>query len=362
MVEEHVNVVFTGQSGLDKRSLISDLKLLAESRGKRVELFSIGEMMYRTLDVPKRRILKLPLGRLELTRSQAFQEVQHYMTQNPEDNVYIDTHATFRWEDGLFSGFAPQEITELAPDLCICFVADVDQVKAGLAYSDYPLKLTLRDIMTWREEEMLGSGLIAAIVGCSHYVVPRQLHSDALYRLIHEPEAKKLYISFPISRIPAGSMRADIDEFRNEFRKLTSCVVFDPLEVTEEPRLLAALKKTLSNDQDAKTVKVESRGQEVHLGVHELQEIKGYIKGRTRSFDYRMIEQSDAIVAFIPEQKGQPYVAEGVLMEIAYAEYRAKEIFLIWPSAEDPSLMIKADRTFSSLQEAAGFFRHQGQS
>ena len=232
----------------------------------------------------------------------------------------------------------------------------MDQVRVRLAYSDYPVKLTLREIITWREEEMLGGGLLAGIAGCSHYVVPRSFEIDALYRLIHVPSAKKLYISFPISRVPSKSMGDQIAEFRNEFQALPNCVVFDPIKVTEEPRLLASLKKTLSREPDEATVKVETLGQEVHLDVQELQGIKADIRNLTRSFDYRMIDQSEAIVAFVPQHKGQPYVAEGVFMEIAHAEYRGNEIYLIWPSDQSPSPMINADATFRSVKEAVEFF------
>ncbi len=355
---EHVTrVVFTGQSGLDKRSLIDDLKQVGESRGRRIRVFSVGEMMYRISGVARRRILMLPLDKVELTRSQAFQQIWEYIRQNPQDDVYVDTHATFRWKDALFAGFSVQEITTLQPNLCVTFVADVDQLKRGLAYSDFPLKQSLRDMITWRQEEMLGSALLAGIADCDHFVVPRRVDVESLYRLIHEPAAKKIYLSYPISRDQSKAVAKQVQHFRERFRCLADKVIFDPLEFTEEPRLVACLRRTLKKDSEAKRVEVETDGQSVHLDVHELLDIKESIVLQTRALDYRMIEQSDAVVAFVPKHRGEAYRAEGVFFEMAYAGYKGKEIYLIWPAADSPSLMVDVERPpFDTIDAAASFF------
>ncbi len=357
MAQQSKRVIFTGQSGLGKRSLLEELKNCAESQGRNAQLFSIGRMMYEITKAESGRILKLPLDRIELARSQAFHKIRDFIDQNPGSDVYIDTHATFRWEDGLFSGFSVQEMKQLAPDLCICFVADVDQVKLGLDNADFPLPLSLRDILFWREEEMLCSSLIAEIATCTQYVVPRRFRVEALFRLIYETDRRKLYISFPISRIPSELMRGEIEAFRKEFHALENCVIFDPMEVTEEPRLISALDKAISEDHEVQFIEVPSQDQLVKLSVRELQDIRGYVDSRTRSFDYRMIGQSDAVVAFVPEHEGSPYTAEGVTMEIAYALLvKAKPVYVVWPAGKKPSLMINPEKVFSNVEEAVSFF------
>jgi len=348
-------VLFTGQSGLAKRSILGELQNYAQARGRQVQVFSIGDMMYEISGVSSGRILKLPLDKLELTRRLVFQQIQNFINEHVDYAIFIDTHATFRWEGSLFSGFSVDEIRTLQPDLCITFIADVDEVKLGLAYSDFPLNLSLRDIMVWREEEILGSGLAVGIAGCNHYVVPRRINVSSLYQLIYSPNDKRLYLSFPITRVPAGISK-QIEEFRQRFQGLEGVVVFDPLEVTKEPRLIAELKKVLKQNPSAKTVEVETAGQYVHLDVEELKDIKSYVSGQTRAFDYRMVEQCNAIVAFIPEHNNHAYIAEGVINEIDYARYKAKETYLIWPADEALSLMIEPDQCFSSIEEAIQYF------
>ncbi len=219
MGERRVKVVFTGQSGLDKRSLLAELKKFAASRGRRTEFFRIGEMMYRILKAPPGRILRLPLERLEGARSRAFREISDYIGKNPEVDIYVDTHATFRWKDALFAAFSVDEIRSLQPDLCVNLIADVDQIKRGLAYSDYSMKISLREMMIWRQEEILVSELIAAIAKCEHFVIPRRVDVGSLYRLIHE-RARKLYLSYPISRAQPTAVDEQIREFRERFRSL----------------------------------------------------------------------------------------------------------------------------------------------
>ncbi len=351
-----LKVIFTGQSGLAKRSLLAELQNYAEASGQQVRVFSIGEMMYEISEAQPGRILNLPLDKLELKRAQVFQQVQEFINEHADHDIFIDTHATFRWEGGLFPGFSVQEIRTLRPNLCITFIADVDQIKMGLAYSDFPLNLSLRDIMVWREEEILGSGLAAAIAECDPYVVPRRINVESLYRLIYKPDDKKLYLSFPISRNPPKAVAKQIKDFRQRFHDLEDVVIFDPLEVIQEPRLISALNKTLTKCPNAKRVEVETSEQRVHLDVGELKEIKSYIDSQTRAFDYRMVEQSDAIVAFIPENNNEAYHADGVIMEIAYAQYKAREVYLIWPSDENPSPMIKPDIHFRTIDDAIQFF------
>lgn len=121
----------------------------------------------------------------------------------------------------------------LEPTMCVNFVADVDQVKQGLAYSDFPLKQSLRDIMIWREEEILGSGLMAAIANCRRFIVPRRFAVESLYRLVHKREAKRIYLSFPISRAQPKGVAEQVEHFRTQFGSLNKVVVFDPIELTK---------------------------------------------------------------------------------------------------------------------------------
>jgi adenylate kinase len=351
-------VIFTGQSGTDKATRIDNLKKVAVSVGRDVKYFSLGDMMYEKTGAEPGRILKLPLSQLEMARQSVVDEIVAFLAEHVKSDVYINTHATFRWEDGVFSGFSASEIRSLNPSMCVCFVSDIDDVQVGLRRANYPWTLSLRDIMFWREEEMLCTELMAGISQASHYVVPLVLRPAALYRLVYEPESQRLYVSFPISNVPTNGMSAEIDGFRERFHGLKSVVVFDPIEITSEPVFLKNADKYMKANPEAKKVTIEKDGTTSDFSVSEINEVRSQINSRTRSFDYRMVEQSQEVVAFVPLHEGDPFTAEGVMMELAYAKFaRGIKITLVWPSKErPPSLMIGADRVVDTVDKAVELF------
>ena len=350
-------VIFTGQSGLAKGSLIREVKALAEAAGRQVLYFHIGEMMYQASDPPiaPGRILRQDLSKLEGLRDKVFDQISHEIERNPDFDVFVDTHATFRQEHGLFKGFLPSEVLQIKPDFCITLIADVDEIKMRLPNSDYGEDLSLRDIVTWREEEILGSELLSALVEkCTHYVVPRNFESKDLFRLLYDPEVRPCYLSFPITGNIPSTVRSRIDTFRKAFRRLPGLVVFDPLEATDEPTLIGKAKRTLRGK-----VKVIVDGKLLKIAKREILDIARDILGQTRAFDFRMVGQTKVTVAYVPVYNGKPFRADGVTTELNYATYRGKERYLIWPAKESPSLMLDPDETFKSIEQAVKFFKSE---
>src|SRR5208282_3313516 len=71
---------------------------------------------------------------------------------------------------------------------------------------DHVLDHSLKDIMVWREEELLATEIIANITsGYGHfYMVSRgrkTMTSSMLHSLLFEPQKKKAYLSFPMSHV-----------------------------------------------------------------------------------------------------------------------------------------------------------------
>src|SRR4029453_4862979 len=71
---------------------------------------------------------------------------------------------------------------------------------------DHDIDHTLKDIMVWREEELLATEILANITrGYGHfYMISRGRDIPAvqtIYRLMFEPQRKKVYLSFPMSHV-----------------------------------------------------------------------------------------------------------------------------------------------------------------
>ena len=224
--------LFTGQSGVNKAPQINALKQVSEASGRRVAVFSLGSMMYKQTAAPAGRILRLPLGQLQLARRQVVHDICDFISSNPATDVFVDTHATFRWEDGLFSGFTPQEILSLRPTICICFVADVEQVNwaspsrlpvAALAQGHHVLARGRNALLRTdsRDREPAAFVNLSFLLSCA--ISPHQCskRSESL---------SKVSLS-----VESHHRRWFIKEFRVAFAAIDSIIVFDPMEIVPNP-------------------------------------------------------------------------------------------------------------------------------
>ena len=79
--------------------------------------------------------------------------------------------------------------------------------------------------------------------------------------------------------------------------------------------------------------------------------------------DFKLIDQSDMIVSFIPELPGgKPGLSSGVERELQHAYEGTKDVYVIWKPALEPSPFITetATKMFTSTEEALQHFLEQG--
>ena len=116
-----MRAIVTGQIGVDKKPYLKAVKDAAELRGEPIELFHLGDMMYREApDVRPGRILDLPISRLATLRRAAFKDViGATLPAREHRNVVVNTHATFRWRHGLFAAFDFDQIAKFEPNMFI---------------------------------------------------------------------------------------------------------------------------------------------------------------------------------------------------------------------------------------------------
>ena len=244
-----MRAIVTGQIGVDKKPYLKAVKDAAELRGESVELFHLGDMMYREApDVRPGRILDLPISRLATLRRAAFKDViGETLPAKDHRNVVVNTHATFRWRHGLFSAFDFDQIAKFEPNMFVCLVDNVEVVHQRL-HAEHDIDATLKDCMVWREEEILATELLAQAMGCSNnfYILSRGRQQDTVEtatRLVTRPEMRKVYPSFPMSHVvDMPDVLAEIDHFRAELAK--HFITFDPGDVDEKLLLELLFKIT----------------------------------------------------------------------------------------------------------------------
>ena len=355
-----MRVVVTGQVGLDKAAFLDRVADILRLHGQDVALCHVGRMMYAEApDVAPGRILDLPLGRLNSLRRSVFKDILRACDKH--QHVIVNTHATFRWRHGLFHAFDYDQMKSLNADLYATLVDNIDRVHYRLTrdgHTDHSLK----DLMVWREEEMLATELMSQIVrghGCFYIMGSNEDEntSQAMANLICRPALKKCYLSYPMSHVngdKTGHVLGEIEGFRREMKRFFTC--FDPGDVEEK----YLCKLALSAAQEGhRLVEVGPPGQKAVMETAELLAIMADIDGQIYARDFKLIDQADMIVSLVPQLPGgMPALSSGVERELQHAHEATREVFVIWQPKVDPSPFVTetATRVFRSVGEAVTYF------
>lgn len=357
-------VVVTGQVGIDKKPFLEQVVQIAATHGHEVLLCNVGDMMYAEApDVVPGRILDLPLGRLNSLRRAVFKDILGKLARHP--NVIVNTHATFRWRHGLFPAFDHDQVLQLDPDLFINLVENVDAVHERLGREHHDVQHGLKDVLVWREEEILATEILATIIrGWGRFFILARGQSlsraaESFYRLMFEPNRKKVYPSFPMTHVmDMPETLAEIDAFRALLAE--HFITFDPGDVDEKNLLIRAV---LGQKKGETSLAVNVNGRAIAFDLQEILSVAGDIDGQIYARDFKLIEQSDMIVSYIPAgPNGRPIISSGVERELQHAHESTKEVYVVWRSDCEPSPFITetATRVFSTVAQAVRHFQQAG--
>jgi adenylate kinase len=381
-----MRIVVTGQIGLDKKDYLEQVAALARAQGESLQTYHIGDMMYReAADVPAGRILDLPLSRLNSLRRAVFRDILNDMASR--NNVLINTHATFRWKHGLFAAFDFDQLAAFNADLYVCLVDNIETVHQRMV-RDHELEHSLKDLMVWREEEILATEILAKAdvrnAGAEQpkfYVLSRGRGpgstAQTLYRLIFRPAMKRVYPSFPMTHIhDLPEVLAEVNAFRAQMAE--HFITFDPGDVDEKLLADAAVegakegRSALEVPADAvagKNPKGRAKAP-TRLKIADILSILPDIDGQIYSRDFLLVRQSDMVVSYIPELPGReggggggkPGLSSGVERELQHAHDHGRETYVIWKPAKDPSPFVTqtATKVFRKTEEALAYFEERG--
>jgi adenylate kinase len=357
-----MRAIVTGQVGVDKGPYLQAVQNLAQSAGIDLLVCHVGAMMYREApDVPPGRILNLPITRLNTLRRSVFKEILRLA--DGHEHVLVNTHATFRWRHGLFAAFDYDQMKAFNADLYFTLLDNVENVHQRLI-KEHEIDHTLKDIMVWREEELLATEILATIErGHGLFLLLARGRQDftarTLFRLMFEPNRKRVYLSFPMSHV------MDLPETLLQIQRFKESMadhftIFDPGDVDE---LLVHTAAMAALQEGQTSVKVPAAGGPVQLKTADVAQISGDIMGQIYARDFKMIDQSDLIVSLVPELPGgKPAISSGVERELQHAFEGGKEVYVIWQCATAPSPFITETATavFTSVEAALESFRRRG--
>ncbi|MCK5114595.1 MAG: AAA family ATPase [Phycisphaerae bacterium] len=357
-----MKVVVTGQVGVDKKEFLARVEKIANQQGFGLKTYNVGNMMYgEAPDVSKGKILDLPLSRLENLRRSVFKDILADADNHP--NVIINTHATFRWNHGLFFAFDHDQMLKFDADIYIVMLDSIDQVHRRLQ-RDGHIDHTLKDLMVWREEEILATELLSRIIrghGCFFICVRGDdMLAEMMARILFKRDMKKAYLSFPMSHVmDMPDVLAEIEQFRNDMKRYFIC--FDPADMEKEkPLAFAALAAARDGHR---TVDSGMGIEKVTLETSQVLDIIPDIDGQIYVRDFKLIDQSDMIVSLVPELRdGKPALSSGVERELQHAHESTRDVYIVWKPKCEPSPFITetATKVFHTTDEAISHFLDNG--
>jgi hypothetical protein len=129
----------------------------------------------------------------------------------------------------------------------------------------------------------------------------------------------------------------------------------------DEKRLLSHAARAMQDGQTRFTIPVHDRA--VEFDVAEVTSVARDIDAQIYARDFKLIDQSDMIVSFIPElPDGKPGLSSGVERELQHAFEATKEVYVVWQPRIEPSPFITetATRVFATVEQALTHFQEQG--
>jgi hypothetical protein len=230
----------------------------------------------------------------------------------------ISIHVTYWWKDGLEDVVKADILNsffhELNPLFYIQIVDTADRVKRRVdkVVRHVGRTLSLEDIYRWQDMETFIVRMLAEINQKPFYMMPQRQAADTLYRLIFTHDLK-VYISFPMS-FAKPSERKKVATFVQKLGKWA--IVFNPEFIEEYAHYNGRLKRICEDS----------------LIKH----------------DFRLIEQSDIIIAYFPRVVHSP----GIVTELNHANSIGKHVYVIWPiKRRSPWTAYPARKVFTSPQE-----------
>jgi len=352
-------VVVTGMVGVDKKSYLQRVCQLAARRKKEVLLCNVGDMMYAEApDIPPGKILDIPMKRLNSLRRSVFKDIIARAKKAP--NLIVNTHATFRWRHGLFPAVDFDQMRQLGADMYVCLIDGVVALHARLL-AEHDTEHSLKDLIVWREEEIIGTEMLCRGIDerIPFYCLARGAEQETIetfYRLVFETTYRKAYLSFPMTHVDhTGAVKEEIKEFRRRMKH--SFICFDPGDLEES---YLPYKAQRASQQGLDFVEVRAQGEIIRLDLQEIRQIERDINSQTYARDFMLIDQSDMIISYIPAlPDGRAAISSGVERELQHAHEAARQVYVIWPAKQNPSVFVTqtATKVFNNLTEAVDFFK-----
>jgi adenylate kinase len=280
-----------------------------------------------------------------------------------KENVILGLHAVYYRKNSFRHVIDWQKLREFRPDLIVTLIDDVHVTRERIIEREYaradPSRFyTLRDMIVWREVELLMSLTMARnLNSVPHKILALNQGPITLYQLMFESRHPKalgeegkyeVYASFPVTEVEKNiELKDQVNQFRNIIKRYF--IVYDPMTIGEKI-LHNEISRNFQKSFPDKEIIIKYDDKEYRFSSSEIMEIIHDINGQIISRDERLVEQSDMVIAF------RPTFSPGSRYELSHAKKTGKvKAFAIIPSGdigESPfDISSLVDRYWSNLKD-----------
>ena len=360
-------IFVTGISGSGRLDYLLEVKKVA---GDRLVIKDIGTLMFEKsrhlgIDIPEGKILDMDPFALDYLRATIFEEllkIAEDFRGYDEDSkdLVISTHTCFRWKKHLIPGFNFYYLNQLKPDVYVTIIDNVHHIKARLeSRPHWAGRLTLKDILIWRDEEIFITKMLAKYQDKPFYIIARREDPKVLYDIIYNIEKRKrqgkkpllkAYLSYPITFMKGNKeWMKKKDNFKKMLRE-AGVVIFDPMSL-EEMELIDLAMKAKNNGEEFIEVSVDNC--KALIPVQQVYDAKDDIIDQTVARDYNLIDQSDVVIVFYYTTMMSP----GVLSELNYGFTHNKEVYAVFPYETSPFFQYYTTKIFKQPEELVEYLK-----
>lgn len=314
-----VNIVSSGIAGCGEKEYYKDFAEFCAKKGRKVNVISVTDEVLEaaketTAEITRYNILNFPKSTRNAWHQDALDNILRERLKKDAINI-INIHLTYWWKE------SPEEVVsanilnsffeKLKPLFFVQITDGLEFIKERIdkVAENMGRALDLEGVIRWRDFESFVTELFSQIHKKEYYLLPKEQSPDTLFRLIFDNRLK-IYFSFPIT-FAADHIKKRTEKFIKKLDEIA--IVFDPYKVEKFEHFPQKLK---------------SLGAEVII-----------------KRDYRLINQSDFVVAYFPIVAS----SSGMITEINYANSNGKIVYLIWPDKKySPWTVYPARKVFFS--------------
>jgi len=342
--------ICSGTTGIDKQTAVEEFKTFSKIKNKNeINIISLESFLKEKggFDDITLFLNSYNWQAQKNAWENAFRQILEDLEKVESDITILCTHLVYYRNSRFLLPLNMNLIEKFNPDGFITIIDDVYLLKKRIQNrsetSPFKTELRLRDLIAWRSIETNIADML-----CMHlsnekqiinYLISVKQPVSTLYNLIYEPEKLKTYVAHPISSTRENSKLIDeIEDFKSLMHE--NFTVFDPTTIDE--RLLSkSLEeqypdwRTMSKGKLADSIvkiTLDKRWPIRHspllcpdisdlfpisLPADEIVEVTQDIDNQIQNRDYRLIAQSDALVAYRPNLGGK--LSTGVFSEMQYA-------------------------------------------